>query len=101
VFWTGDTVEPVSGVALVHLGGHFDGAAIAYWPAGAGCQGLVLSGDTMQVVMDRGYVSFMYSYPNLIPVSAEKVEEIAATMKKYPFARMYGAFRRPQRAAQP
>ncbi len=92
IFWDGETVEPVPGLGLVHLGGHFDGAAVCYWPAGAGCQGVVLSGDTIQVVQDRRWVSFMYSYPNLIPLSASKVEQIAATMRRYPFRRLYGAF---------
>ncbi len=91
-FWEGETVEPFPGITLVHLGGHFDGAAVAYWPGGAEGQGVVLSGDTIQVVMDRRWVSFMYSYPNLIPLSAEKVEQIAATMRQYPFRRLYGAF---------
>lgn len=94
VLWEGASVEPLpgSGVRLVHLGGHFDGAAVLHWPGGAGGRGIVLSGDTLQVVMDRRYVSFMYSYPNIIPLPAEQVEQIAATMRRYPFERLYGAF---------
>jgi hypothetical protein len=92
VLWEGETIEPIPGLLLVRLGGHFNGAAVLYWPAGAGCQGVVLSGDTIQVVTDRRWVSFMYSYPNLIPLSAAEVEGIAATMKRYPHARLYGAF---------
>ena len=34
-------------------------------PAGAGA---LLTGDIIQVVPDRTHVSFMYSYPNLIPL---------------------------------
>lgn len=94
VLWEGASVEPLpgSGVTLVHLGGHFDGAAVLHWPGGAGGQGIVLSGDTLQVVMDRRYVSFMYSFPNIIPLPAETVEEMAARMRRYPFERLYGAF---------
>ena len=42
--------------------------------------------------MDRRYVSFMYSYPNLIPLSAEAVERIAAKIRPYRYERVYGAF---------
>lgn len=52
----------------------------------------MLTGDTIQVVQDRRYVSFMYSYPNYIPLSAAEVEGIAARMRDYRFERIYGAF---------
>jgi glyoxylase-like metal-dependent hydrolase (beta-lactamase superfamily II) len=85
-------IEAVPGVTVVQVGGHFDGATVLHWPDGAGGRGAVLSGDTLQVVMDRRYVSFMYSYPNLIPLSAQAVEGIAATMRRYRYERIYGAF---------
>jgi hypothetical protein len=34
----------------------------------------------------------MYSYPNLIPLSAASVRRIAASIRPYPFARIYGAW---------
>ena len=92
VLWEGETAEPVPGLTLICLGGHFDGAAVLHWPGGAGGRGAVLSGDTIQVVMDRRYVSFMYSYPNLIPLPAPTVRQIAATMRGYRFDRLYGAW---------
>ena len=30
-----DSVEPVPGLTLARIGGHFDGAAVLHWPAGA------------------------------------------------------------------
>src|SRR5262245_56288412 len=66
VLWEGETAEPLPGLTLINLPGHFDGAAVLHWPNGADGRGAVLCGDTIQVVMDRRYVSFMYSYPNLI-----------------------------------
>jgi hypothetical protein len=42
--------------------------------------------------MDRRYVSFMYSYPNLIPLSAATVQRIAAKIRPYRYERIYGAF---------
>ena len=90
--WDGETVEPVPGLTLIRLGGHFDGAAVLSWPEGADGTGVVLSGDTITVVRDRSWVSFMYSYPNLIPLPPETVERIAATMRGYRFGRLYGAW---------
>lgn len=92
VHWEGETAEPVPGTTLIRLGGHFDGAAVLHWPAGAGGRGAVLCGDTLMVVMDRRYLSFMYSFPNLIPLSAAEVASIAETMGRYGYERIYGAW---------
>jgi glyoxylase-like metal-dependent hydrolase (beta-lactamase superfamily II) len=92
VLWEGATAEPLPGLTLVHLGGHFDGAAVVHWPAGAGGRGALLTGDTVQVVMDRRFVSFMWSYPNHVPLAPEEVTAITSRLAGYEFDRMYGAF---------
>jgi hypothetical protein len=92
VLWEGETAEPVAGLTLIRLGGHFDGAAVLHWPGGADGRGTVLCGDTIQVVMDRRFVSFMYSYPNLIPLSVPEIERIVEGVRGYPFERLYGAW---------
>jgi glyoxylase-like metal-dependent hydrolase (beta-lactamase superfamily II) len=92
VLWQGDAIEVGPGLTVVHLGGHFDGATVMHWADGANQRGALLSGDTLQVVMDRRYVSFMYSYPNLIPLPAATVERIAAKIRPYRYERVYGAF---------
>lgn len=94
VFWAGEEIEPVPGTVLLRLGGHFPGAAVLHWPAGADGRGALLSGDTIAVVEDRRHVSFMYSYPNLIPLSPETVMAIADRVTRYRFDRIYGAWRR-------
>ena len=91
-FWNEETVIPLHGLNLIHLGGHFPGGTVLFWPEGASGRGVVLSGDILQVVMDRRWVSFMYSYPNLIPLPQSTVEEIAARMRHYRYDRLYGAF---------
>ena len=65
--WSG-TLEVLPGVTLVQCGGHFDGSAVLHWAAGSDGRGALLVGDTMTVVPDIRYVSFMRSYPNLIPL---------------------------------
>jgi glyoxylase-like metal-dependent hydrolase (beta-lactamase superfamily II) len=90
--WRGDRKEPVAGLSLLRLGGHFDGAAVLHWPAGQDGRGAMLCGDTIQVVMDRRWVSFMYSYPNLIPLGAREVRTILERVRPYRFERLYGAW---------
>src|SRR5438067_1069227 len=89
--WEGDSLEILPGLTLLNPGGHFDGAAVLHWAAGADGRGALLSGDTVTVVMDRRYVSFMYSYPNLIPLSEGAIRRILDTLRPYRFERVYGA----------
>lgn len=91
-FWEGETRALGEGVTLIRCGGHFAGGQVLHWTAGAGGRGALLSGDILQVVQDRRYVSFMYSYPNLIPLPAAAVRRIAAAVEPYPFDRIYGAW---------
>jgi len=44
------------------------------------------------VIPDRRFVSFMYSYPNLIPLPASKVETIAAALQPFSFDTIFGAW---------
>ena len=44
--------------------------------------------------MDQRWVSFMWSYPNLVPFSAEDLEGILRSLKPLAFDRLYGAFGR-------
>src|SRR5207247_6619154 len=88
VTWRG-TRELAPGVTLVQCGGHFDGSAVLHWAAGAGGRGALLVGDTITVVPDVRAVSFMRSYPNLIPLPADEIRRILATVRTYAFERIY------------
>ena len=87
-FWEGETLEALPGLTLIRLGGHFAGGTVLHWAAGAGA---LLSGDILQVGPDRR-VSFMRSYPNLIPLDAGTVRGIAAELVPWAFGRVYGAW---------
>ncbi|MGH2460319.1 MAG: MBL fold metallo-hydrolase [Chloroflexota bacterium] len=93
-FWDGASTEPLPGsrLTLLRMGGHFPGATALLWPAGAEGRGALLSGDMPQVAADRRWVSFLYSYPNMIPVSAAEVRRIAGTLAGHPFDRIYGSW---------
>ena len=93
-FWNGETKPLFGGLTLIRGGGHFEGGTMLHWPAGAATKGALLTGDIIQVAPDRRWVSFMYSYPNYIPLSAEAVERVAAAVEPFQFDRIYGAFPR-------
>ena len=84
--------EVLPGVTLVQCGGHFEGSAVLHWAAGAGGRGALLVGDTLTVVPDVRYVSFMRSYPNHIPLPAEPVRAIVRAIRPYRFDRVYGGW---------
>ncbi|MCQ5304646.1 hypothetical protein NE559_22075, partial [Bacillus licheniformis] len=69
------------GLTLHWLGGHFKGGAVCHCAYGNAGKGILLSGDIIQVVLDRRWVSFMYSYPNLIRLPAGKVQQMADQIK--------------------
>ena len=92
VFWYGEAHELVPGVTLLRLGGHFAGATVLHWAGAAGGKGALLSGDVLQVGKDRRTVSFMYSYPNYIPLNATTVRSMAAALEGYGFDQIYGAW---------
>lgn len=91
-FWDGDQLEIVPGVTLVRCGGHFTGSAMLHWANGAEGRGALLSGDTIQVVPAPGWVSFMRSYPNMIPLPAAAVRRIAGQVAPLAFDRLYGGW---------
>jgi hypothetical protein len=91
-FFDADRLDLPGNLTLLRLGGHFAGGAVLHWPAGAEGRGALLSGDILQVVADRRWVSFMRSYPNLIPLPAAKVEAMVAALEPFEFDRIYGAW---------
>jgi len=90
--WEGEDHALKEGVTLHRCGGHFEGSTVLLWPEGAEGRGVLLSADTAYVAPDRRHVSFMYSYPNFIPLPAASVEHIAARLLALDFDRIYGHF---------
>ena len=91
-YWD-DRFELLPGLTLIRCGGHFDGSAVLHWAAGAGGAGALLCGDTLMVAADRRWVSFMRSYPNLIPLPPATVREVAARLEPFRFERIHGLSR--------
>jgi glyoxylase-like metal-dependent hydrolase (beta-lactamase superfamily II) len=87
--WEGDQQELAPGLTMIRCGGHFPGSAVLHWAQGSQGRGALLTGDTLQVRPDKG-LTFMHSYPNLIPLDAASVQAIAATLDPWPFETLYG-----------
>lgn len=94
IFWSGESIEVDAGFVLHRIGGHFKGAAVLEWKDGNDGKGVLLTGDIVRVVADRQWVSFMYSYPNFIPLPASIIERMAAQLNEIRFDRVYDAFHR-------
>ncbi|HEY5057449.1 MAG TPA: hypothetical protein VII51_00400 [Gaiellaceae bacterium] len=88
IHWEGETNELGDGLTLVRCGGHFPGGQVLHCSA----QSALLSGDIVQVVPDRAWVSFMYSFPNLIPLGGDAIRRIAAALEPFEFERIVGAW---------
>jgi hypothetical protein len=91
-FWQGETTEILPGITLINTGGHFEGSTALHSAQGCEGRGMLLVGDSLTVVMDRRYLGFMYSYPNLIPLPAHAVRRIAASVRPFAFERIYGGW---------
>ncbi|MFG6494851.1 hypothetical protein P8610_05795 [Fictibacillus sp. UD] len=93
IYWSGEEKTLASGLVIHRLGGHYKGGCVLHWENG-GAAGILLTGDVIQVVPDRKWVSFMYSYPNIIPLPASTVERMANKVGSLQFKELYNAFNR-------
>jgi glyoxylase-like metal-dependent hydrolase (beta-lactamase superfamily II) len=91
-FWEGMTFPLWDDLTLINCGGHFEGGTVLHWPKGANGKGGLLTGDIITVVSDRRYVSFMRSYPNLIPLGASAIHRIAERIEPFSFEQIYGGW---------
>ena len=91
-FWPGDRHALLPGMTIIRCGGHFAGSSVLHWADAADSRGALFSGDTLLVTADRRHVTFMRSYPNLLPVSASVVKRISGRLAADHFDRIYAAF---------
>ncbi|HSM95703.1 MAG TPA: hypothetical protein VLT91_06650 [Rhizomicrobium sp.] len=88
--WSGEELRLSEGVTLLRCGGHFPGSTALHWQDANRPDGALFPGDALQVVQDRKSVSFMYSYPNLIPMRPSEVEHIRKLLARRAFQNVYG-----------
>ncbi len=91
-FWQGETYALSERFTLIRIGGHFAGYQVLHGSLGDNGSGALFSGDLPQVCMDQRWVSFMYSYPNYLPLSAASVNRIVAALEPFQFGKLFGAW---------
>ena len=89
-FWNGDAHRLSDAVTLIRCGGHFPGSAAIHWKDGPRPGGALFPGDAVQVVMDRRHVTFMYSYPNYMPMKSSDVKGMRSRLAGYGFEDVFG-----------
>ena len=99
-YFNEDTIEPLPGITVIRTGGHFPGAMVLNRAGDPNAteperrDGVLFSGDIFTVVADRRWVTFMYSYPNQIPLDPATVRRMVDLVAPYPFERIHDAFDR-------
>jgi hypothetical protein len=93
---TTPTLSILPGVTAVKVGGHFPGSLVLHW------DGKLLLADSIMTVPSGIYhvdrppgtssYSFMWSYPNMIPLSPEAILGIWKAVKGFAFSTTYGGF---------
>ncbi|MBS0297433.1 MAG: MBL fold metallo-hydrolase [Proteobacteria bacterium] len=88
--WEGERKPLSDGVSLIRCGGHFEGSTVLHWLDRARPNGALFPGDALQVVSDRRHVTFMYSYPNYIPLHPDAVRRLSDSIAGCQFEDVFG-----------
>lgn len=90
VLWSEDRLALTDEVELVHLAGHFAGSTGLWWKTGPRPGGALFPGDAVQVSSDRRFASFMYSYPNHIPLGPDALSDLRGRVEAMAFEDVFG-----------
>jgi glyoxylase-like metal-dependent hydrolase (beta-lactamase superfamily II) len=88
--WHGDLLSIGGGVTLLRTGGHFAGSTALHWATGPRGRGALFVGDSPQVASNRRGVSFMYSYPNFIPMLPANVRRMRELLAPFDYDDAFG-----------
>jgi hypothetical protein len=90
--WRGERLEVLPGRTLINAGVHFAGGTVLHWADGVDGRGALCASDIFTVAADRRWVSFMYSYPNLIPEHPDTIRHAVKLVAPHEFESLYGAW---------
>jgi hypothetical protein len=91
-YWSGKRLRLTADVELVHVGGHFPGAAVCHWQAGGEGGGALLTSDVIHLTADGTSAAFMWSHTRFLPLAARAVERIVAVLADLHFDAVYGSW---------
>jgi len=94
------TTKIIPGITAIKAGGHFPGSLVLHVKSKRG--DALLLADTIMTVPSGIYhvnrptgttsYSFMWSYPNMIPLNPDDIKGIWDAIKPFPFTRTFGGF---------
>ncbi|KAI0102714.1 beta-lactamase-like protein [Nemania sp. FL0031] len=100
-----ETETDVFGTKVLKLGGHFPGSLVMLFedklliadtffatPSGLGNWHVDALGAERERPRGMSSFSFMWSYPNMIPLGPDALQQMWAVLKKYEFSSTHGAF---------
>jgi hypothetical protein len=90
-FWNGERKQLFGKLTLVNTPGHFTGFQVLHSPTHGEGRGALFSGDQPRPCMDRRWVTFMFSYPNFIPLSTQAIRGIVRRLEGFRYDRLYAA----------
>ena len=91
--WSGGSHQISDDIVLVRAGGHFAGATVLHWRAGAEGRGALFTGDIAMVAMDRRHAQLHVQLSELHSARTQKpVRRIARAIEPLAFDRVYGAW---------
>jgi glyoxylase-like metal-dependent hydrolase (beta-lactamase superfamily II) len=89
-YWSGERHALSDDLSLIRLPGHFEGSCGLWWRSGPRVGGSLFPGDALQVGMDRRHLTFMYSYPNAIPLGPAVVRRLRDIVAPLAFEDVFG-----------
>lgn len=84
--------EPVPGIRVRQVGGHFPGSSVGLWRSPVDGGLVLLGSDSISPVARQGWVTFMRSFPNYLPLSARAVRTVASRVADLDIERIQGSF---------
>jgi hypothetical protein len=92
VRWWEDRAELADGVTLVRTGGHFAGSAVLHVVRAAEGRGALLVGDTLMVLPGHRRVSFLRSYPMMLPMPERHLDRLLTALEPLTYDRLHGGW---------
>ncbi|TFK49561.1 hypothetical protein OE88DRAFT_1719572 [Heliocybe sulcata] len=104
-FWEGDVkkfgnIPHCASLTHYSLTGHFPGSCVLHWDRSHDSSeevsrpktGVLFCSDTFKIAIDRRMMTFMWSYPNYIPLPPKDVQKIWQSIRPYDFDDIYSAW---------
>ncbi|EPQ52683.1 hypothetical protein GLOTRDRAFT_46948 [Gloeophyllum trabeum ATCC 11539] len=86
-------------VECIFSPGHFPGSCVLHWDrsmeqseSSLPQTGVIFCSDTCKIAVDRRRMTFMWSYPNYIPLPPKDVQKIWQSLRPFQFGDIYSAW---------